>query len=149
MAREKNINVTDLEIIHGGEILEDRAEIEYCINTEYNPLVVYVPMDIDYAEFKYQAKFCQDKVHEMKKHSLQNVETKFGRFLDLQLELQELMEAIARSVPVDVANQIRMSMLPYAGKKQSQMRFSGRKPYGMRKGETCNPELSSSYNFSS
>ena len=83
LASEKNINVTDLEIIHGGEILEDRAEIEYCINTEFNPLVVYVPMDIDYAEFKYQAKFCTDKVAEMKKHSLANVETKLGRYLDL------------------------------------------------------------------
>lgn len=70
-------------MLHGDDILEDKAEIEYCINTEQNPLVVYVPMDIDYAEFKYQAKFCTDKVHEMKKHSLANVETKLGRYLDL------------------------------------------------------------------
>ena len=76
IASEKNIQLTDLEIIHNGEILGDTAEIEYCINTEQNPLVVYVPMDIDYAEFKYQARFCTDKIADMKKHSLAAVETK-------------------------------------------------------------------------
>ena len=42
-----------------------------------------MPKDIDYAEFKYLAKFCTDKVAEMKKHALANVETKLGRYLDL------------------------------------------------------------------
>ena len=87
LASDKNIQLCDLEIIHNGEILGDQAEIEYCINTETNPLVVYVPMDIDYAEFKYQARFCSDKIADLKKHSREAVETKQGRYLDLQLEL--------------------------------------------------------------
>ena len=48
----------DLEVLYGNEILDNSHDIEYCINTVESPLVVYVPKDIDYAEFKYQAKFC-------------------------------------------------------------------------------------------
>ena len=67
LASEKNITQKDLEVLHDGEILDDDLDIEYCIDTQENPLVVYVPGDIDYAEFKYQARFCHEKIMEMRK----------------------------------------------------------------------------------
>ena len=101
----------DLEVLYGNEILDNSHDIEYCINTVESPLVVYVPKDIDYAEFKYQAKFCQDKIVELKRHSLSNVETKMGRYLDLQLELQLIQHGIIRSVPQDIANAITFQLM--------------------------------------
>ena len=94
MASEKNITQKDLEVLHDGDILDDDFDIEYCINTHENPLVVYVPGDIDYAEFKYQAKFCADKVQEMRKVGIENMNTRGGRYLDLQYELDQVMSEI-------------------------------------------------------
>jgi hypothetical protein len=66
-------------------------------------------MDTDYAEFKYQAKFCTDKIIEMKKHYLYNLENKSGRFMELQLELMELKRKITSTVPQNVVKQLKDS----------------------------------------
>lgn len=49
---EHTITDKDLYVLHREEILADDFEIEYCTNTHLDPLIVYVPADIDYAEFK-------------------------------------------------------------------------------------------------
>ena len=58
------------------------------------------------------------------------------------------MEAIAKSVPRDIADQIKAQLLN-TGKQKPMLRYSGRRPYGLRKGETGNPELSVSHSNNS
>jgi hypothetical protein len=49
---EHTLTDKDLYVLYREEILGDDFEIEYCLNTHLEPLIVYVPADIDYAEFK-------------------------------------------------------------------------------------------------
>jgi hypothetical protein len=40
---EHTLTDKDLYVLHKEEILADDFEIEYCLNTQYEPLIVYVP----------------------------------------------------------------------------------------------------------
>jgi len=80
---EHTLTDKDLYVLHKEEILADDFEIEYCLNTQYEPLIVYVPQDIDYAEFKLQAKYCCDRIADLRKLSRDLVETKKCCVLEL------------------------------------------------------------------
>ena len=40
---EHTITDKDLYVLYDEEIMADECEIEYCLNTRYKPLIVYVP----------------------------------------------------------------------------------------------------------
>jgi len=40
--------------------------MEYLIDTPQNPMIIYVPNDIDYSEYKEYTKYCCDKINAMK-----------------------------------------------------------------------------------
>lgn len=60
------ISERDLEVIHGGKILDNDDELEYCFTQPHNPLVVYVPTDLTPDEFREHTKISIDNLERFK-----------------------------------------------------------------------------------
>eukprot|EP00347_Sterkiella_histriomuscorum_P006217 403353614 len=60
------ISPFDLEVMHNGQILENDDELEYCLTTQNNPLIIYVPTDFNTDEFRFCTKIAIDNLESYK-----------------------------------------------------------------------------------
>ena len=60
-------------MIHDGKILDNDDELEYCITTQLQPLVVYIPSDFNQEEYRLFTKLAIDDLESYKRDSYQNI----------------------------------------------------------------------------
>lgn len=47
-----NITDKDLEVLHSNCVLDNDDDLEYCLTTRENPLIIYVPTELTSTEYK-------------------------------------------------------------------------------------------------
>ncbi|CDW88787.1 UNKNOWN [Stylonychia lemnae] len=104
---EFTLQALDLEIIHNGLILDNEDELEYCLTTYYNPLIIYVPSDFNQEQYRMFTKIAIDNLenykhfgsslHDQVNLLQQNIDSIMEQYC--RIESQSVQTPISRNVP--------------------------------------------------